>query len=328
LEDRIKAVPGVAGSRAFVSHTIQREHEGKPLRIVVQGLAWPEDKGDWLPIVAGRPLRAAHYEMVADRILGLGVGEKVVLGKDTYTVVGLTAGMIGQSGDGLAFFTARDALNIQFDLRGEAVRLEKAARRARVAQSFDTTNPFLTEKSQGESASLPGIPRPMISAVLASVRPGTDAESVKRIISGWPDVTVYSTEEQKELLLKGTVDRARRQLGLFRALLIIISAIIMALIIYTLTLDKVHDIAMLKLMGARNRVILSLILQQALILGFFGYILAYYIGTWIFPNFPRRVIVVQEDLISLGGIVLVISVVSSLLGIWKAMKVQPNEVLS
>jgi putative ABC transport system permease protein len=63
------------------------------------------------------------------------------------------------------------------------------------------------------------------------------------------------------------VDKARRQLGLFRALLIIISTIIIALIIYTLTLDKIRDIALLKLIGARNTVIGGLILQQALFMG-------------------------------------------------------------
>jgi len=69
----------------------------------------------------------------------------------------------------------------------------------------------------------------------------------------------------------GKADRARRQLGLFRVILVVVSTIIMALIIYTLTLDKTHDIAMLKLMGARHRVIAGLILQQALLLGALGY---------------------------------------------------------
>jgi len=128
-------------------------------------------------------------------------------------------------------------------------------------------------------------------------------------------------------LLDGSVDKARRQIGLFRALLVIISAIIMSLILYTLTLDKIHDIAMLKLIGARNSVILGLILQQALILGGLGYILAFYFGRWIFPHFPRRVIITTNDLIGLAVIVLAISVLSSLLGIRKAMSVQPNEVL-
>src|SRR5512140_683901 len=45
LEDRLRAVPGVAGSRAFVSTTIQRARNGRPMRLTVQGLSWPEDRG-------------------------------------------------------------------------------------------------------------------------------------------------------------------------------------------------------------------------------------------------------------------------------------------
>jgi putative ABC transport system permease protein len=329
LEDRLKAVPGVKNAKAFVSHTIQREHGGKPLRMVVQGLSWPDDKGTWLPLVAGRALASAHYEMIADVLLGLQLGEKLKLGRDTYAVVGLTKGMVGQGGDGLAFFTVRDALAIQFDLPSEHIRLERAARRARaIHQDIGKTQPFLIERVQGSSETLPATPRPLVSSILVEVALGADAAAVAATISGWGDVSVHTIDQQKELLLKGTVDKARRQLGLFRALLVIISAIIMALILYTLTLDKVHDIALLKLMGARNSMILGLILQQALFLGVFGYALAYWFGTWVFPRFPRRVVITQEDLMSLAVIVLIISVLSSILGIWKAMRVQPNEVLS
>jgi putative ABC transport system permease protein len=130
------------------------------------------------------------------------------------------------------------------------------------------------------------------------------------------------------LLLAGMVDKARRQLGLFRALLIIISTIIMALIIYTLTLDKLHDIAMLKLIGARNGIIAGLILQQALLIGALGYALAYWLGTYMFPKFPRLVVIEAPDLVQLAVIVLVISVLASLIGIVKAMRVEPNKVLS
>ena len=130
------------------------------------------------------------------------------------------------------------------------------------------------------------------------------------------------------MLLKGNVDRARRQLGLFRVLLIIVSAIIMALILYTLTLDKLHDIAMLKLIGARNSVILGLIMQQAVLLGGIGYCIAYVLGQWIFPYFPRRVVLVRSDLYILAVIVFVISILASLLGIWRAIRADPSEVLS
>ncbi len=329
MEDRLRGVPGVRTARAFVSHTIQREREGRGLRMVVQGLSWPQDRGEWLPLVAGRPIAAAHFEMIADTLVGLQLGERIALGRDTYTVVGLTSGMVGQAGDGLAFFTVRDALAIQFDLSSESLRLERAARRSRaIQQDIGKTQPFLIEKAQSPAAALPATPRPMASAVLVQLEPGADLDAVKATISGWGDVTVHTSDQQRELLLKGNVDRARRQLGLFSALLVIISAIIMSLILYTLTLDKVHDIALLKLMGARNSVILGLILQQALLLGVLGYALAYTFGQWVFPRFPRRVIITQEDLVSLAVIVVLISVLSSLLGIWRAMRIQPNEVLS
>ena len=329
LEDRARAVPGVAGARRFVSHTVQREHRGRPLRVVIQGLSWPEDRGEWIPLVAGRPLRQSHFEMVADRSLRLELGERVQLGKDAYEVVGLTSGMVGSGGDGLGFFTAADAQAIQFDLPGEAVRLERASTRAR-AESDDLgrVQPHLLERAAGPARALPALGPPQVSAVMLTVQPGRNAEEVARTISTWPDVTVYSKQQQVDLLLSGMVDKAKRQLGLFRVLLIIISTIIMALIIYTLTLDKIHDIAMLKLMGARHGVIVGLILQQALLMGVLGYGLAWWLGTYAFPLFPRLVVIEPRDLLMLAGIVLGISVLASLVGIAKAMRVEPNKVLS
>jgi putative ABC transport system permease protein len=329
LEDRVRAVPGVADARRFVSHTIQREHAGRPLRMVVQGLSWPEDRGDWVPLVAGRPLRQAHYEMIADQSLKLPLGSSIRLGKDSYQVVGLTRGMVGTGGDGLTFFTVSDAMAIQFDQPGEATRLERAARRARV-ESVDLgrLQPILLDRAEGLATGIPALGPPQVSAVLVTLRAGADVSEVRRILGTWPDITVYSTQEMKDLLLSGTVDKARRQLGLFRALLIIISTIIIALIIYTLTLDKIRDIALLKLIGARNGVIGGLILQQALFMGIFGYGLAWWIGQYAFPKFPRLVLIDPSDLISLAVIVVVISILASLLGIWKAMRVEPNTVLS
>jgi putative ABC transport system permease protein len=155
-----------------------------------------------------------------------------------------------------------------------------------------------------------------------------DVNQVADIIAGWSDVSVYTRQGQWEFLLKGSVEKIRRQIGLFRILLTVIAAIIMALILYTLTLDKIHSIALLKLIGAPNTVILGLIMQQALVLGVLGYGIAYLLGQKVFPLFPRRVILTDDDLVQLAVIVLVISVASSLLGIWKAMRVSPNEALS
>lgn len=329
VEERARAVPGVAGARRFVSHTIQRELHGRPLRIVVQGLAWPDDRGDWIPLTAGRSLHQAHYEIVADRSLGLALGEKIKLGKDVFEVVGLTKGMVGSSGDGLAFFTMGDALSIQFDMPAEATRLERQARRARVeAQDLGRVQPLLLERSAGPSTGIPALAPPQVSAVMVALQPGVEPARVAATFATWPDVTVYTTQQQTDLLLSGMVDKSRRQIGLFRVLLVIISTIIMALIIYTLTLDKLHDIAMLKLIGARNGVIVGLILQESLLIGALAYGLAWWLGQFAFPKFPRLVVIETPDLLALAAIVLGISVLASLLGIWKAMRVEPNKVLA
>ena len=329
LEDRVRTVQGIAQARRFVNHSIQREHHGKPLRLMVQGLAWPDDKGEWVSLVAGRPLGQAHFEMVADRSLGLALGEQVKFGKDVYRVVGLTTGMSGIAGDGLAFFTVSDAMAIQFDTPSEAIRLERAARLARSEnQDLGRVQPLLLERAGGPSSGISELPRPQVSAILVTLNPSADVDQIISTLSTWSDITVFTAQQQKELLLSGTVDKSRRQLGLFSVLLIIISTIIIALIMYTLTLDKIHDIALLKLIGARNRVIVGLILQQALLMGAFGYALAWWLGQYLFPYFPRRVMLETPDLIKLAFITVLISMLASLLGIWKAMQVEPNTVLA
>ncbi|MBN2023070.1 MAG: ABC transporter permease [Pirellulales bacterium] len=328
LAHRLLAVPGVQSAREFVFHTIQRQHEGRPLRMSVLGLSWPQDKGQWLPLVAGRPLAQNHFELIADKTLGLRLHERIQLGKETYTVVGVTSGMASTAGDGMIFVTVWDAQVIQFDAPGEAIRLERAARehRSRTEDIF-LHQPLLAEQLARPTADLPAAASPELSAVVVRIAPGANQEKVASTIASWSDVSVFTKAGQGELLLKGMVDKSRRQLGMFRTLLTIIAAVVMSLILYTLTLDKLHSIALLKLIGAPNRTILGMILQQAIVLGAVGYGIAYLVGQKVFPHFPRRVVLTNEDLLRLAIIVLGISVISSVLGIWKAMRAAPNDAL-
>jgi putative ABC transport system permease protein len=289
--------------------------------MAVLGLSWPTDKGEWVPLIAGRSLAQNHFEMIADESLGLHLGERIKLGKETYTVGGVTISMVSSNGDGIGFFTVADAQAIQFDTPGEAVRLERASRQARGERTdLGAQQPLaLIEQT---------IASPPLSAVIVTLSPGADVQRVASIISGWGDVSVYTQEGQRELLLKGLIAKMRQQIGLFRILLTVIAGIIMALILYTLTLEKVLSIALLKLIGAPNTVIGGLILQQALLLGILGYGIAYLLGRRVYPMFPRRVLLTEADLLQLAIVVVVISVASSVLGIWKAMQVSPNDVLS
>jgi putative ABC transport system permease protein len=293
------------------------------------GLDWPTDKGKWLPLIAGRPLGQSHYEMIADKILGLALGEQVTLGKDTFTVVGITTGMVTQAGDGLGFFTIADAQSIQFDVPGEAIRLERAARPARARKlDFARTQPQILERAAGPASQIPALSPNPISAVMVALEPNAEAEEVAAVLSSWPDVAVLTRAFQRELMLTGVVDRQRRQIGMITSLLLLVSAVVLTLIIYTLTLERTTSIALLKLIGAPNRVVLGMILQQSLLIGTIGYGVAFLLGQVILPRFPRRVVLVESDLLELAGIIAAICVLASVLGMWKAARVSPNEILS
>ena len=235
--------------------------------------------------------------------------------------------MASTAGDGMVFVTVWDSQAIQFDSPARPCVWNgrpgsTAARTRHLPQSAHTHGATLSP-----AAELPAVASPAISAVVVRVAPGANPDAVAATDRTWSDVSVFTKAGQEELLLKGMVDKSRRQLGMFRTLLTIIAAIIMALILYTLTLDKLHSIALLKLIGAPNRTILGMILQQAIVLGVMGYGIAMLMGQKLFPYFPRRVVVTNEDLLQLFCIVLAISVLSSLLGIWRAMRVEPNEAL-
>jgi putative ABC transport system permease protein len=70
-----------------------------------------------------------------------------------------------------------------------------------------------------------------------------------------------------------------------------------------------------------------MVVQQAWLLGLVAYALAVGIGSFAFPNFPRRVVITDGILWSGLALVLVISTLSSVLGIRYAMKVDAGKVL-
>ena len=111
-------------------------------------------------------------------------------------------------------------------------------------------------------------------------------------------------------------------------LLVIVSAVIIALIVYTLTMDKVRSIATLKFVGAPDRTIVGLIVQQALSMGIFGYFAGLALVLIFQPYFPRRLVLDPESVAIVFVITVVICLAASTLGIRLALKVDPAEALA
>ncbi|MDR6758629.1 ABC-type antimicrobial peptide transport system permease subunit [Mycoplana sp. BE70] len=123
------------------------------------------------------------------------------------------------------------------------------------------------------------------------------------------------------------VDLARRQIGLFLGILLSVSAVVIALIIYTMTMEKLKQIATLKLIGAPDRTIIGLIVQQALILGATGWGIGLTLVLVVKDYFPRRVVLEPFNVMVLAGIIFAVCIVASGLGVRAAMKVDPPTAL-
>ena len=129
-------------------------------------------------------------------------------------------------------------------------------------------------------------------------------------------------------MLSGSVALARRQTDLFRLVLSLTATVIIAQIIYTMTLEKLKPIALLKLIGAPNRIIVGLVLQQSLGLGLIAYGIALVVGDLTYDKWPRLVLVQTADKLTLLGMVVVICVIASAIGIRRALRVEASTALT
>ena len=324
IKYRIKAVPGVAEAAPLSFQTIQIERLGKPFRFFLIGYDL-NGFGGPPSIIAGRGIRQKHYETVVSKAMKLAIGEKIHLGLNDYTVVGLTDKVVSSSGDPIAYMTLADAQEIQFKKDNDAIRND----RERIDANLAGTNALSPSQTLLLRQKITAITQSThtVNTVVARLAPGTNIKEVQERISRWNHFRPISVEEQTKILTKGMIEKARMQLGLFRAILLVISAVIIALIIYTSTLDKIKVIATLKLIGAQNRVIVGMILQQSLLMGIIAYGIGYLLILLTYEKFPRRIVLEPFDLQSLFVIVMVICTISSFVGIRKALKVDPAEAL-
>lgn len=304
LDRRVEGVAGVTSVRRFVQNNQQVDIDGQRRRVAVTGLDFPKDQGAWLTLAEGRLLQAGRGEAIADASLGLELGREIRLGRDLYRVVGVTRGQVDMSGDGQLFVTIPDALDIADSRKPETVLLDRA-------------------QGLGASADRPS----RIAAVVVTTLPGMAGE-VARVIDAWGDVAVLSREDQRSVLVDGRLWRLRMQILFFTILLLTVTGVVIAMTIYTSTVEKLHEIAMLKLIGARDRFILSMILQQAMLVGLLAYALALALSMLLFPLFPRRVVLLPEDLAVVFGGLLLACLLGSWIGISRAMRVRAKEVLA
>jgi len=310
----VAATPGVARASPLVLYSAQREIRGRDQQFTLVGYDIVSGAGGPNGLVQGRNITAPHYEMVVDRKLGLQLGDRVPLGTDDYTVVGVTRGAVDSGGSPLIYMALADAQKVQFEQDQRAIDASRAAslqRLERAGYSGEQAARLLPLLTAGTSS---------INAVLVTLAPGADGEAVARHIRDWLYLNVYTTDEERTLMLDGKLSKMSAVLGLFRTLLILVSIVIIALIVYVLTIEKIKSIATLKLIGAPNGLIVRLIMTQSMLLTLASFALAYLLRDLIAPGFPRTLAFVGQETAITFGVMLLGGVLASLMAVWHALR--------
>lgn len=320
----ILTMPGVMRVSNVTYLTMQVKKAERDVRSMVVGIM-TGDIGSvpgWPPyLVAGRQITRGHYEAVADIATGFRLGDHITIRRNQYTVVGLTRRMVSSGGDPMVFIPLKDAQEAQFLKDNDAIWQNR--RRTEANSAFNRPGiPGLVETinaSQSSSSS--------VNAILVSIHSNALPEEVAESIRRWKRLTVYTKSQMEGILTGKLIATSAKQIAMFLIILAMVTAAIVAFIIYTLTIDKTREIAVLKLIGTRNRIIAAMILQQALALGGIGFAVGKISATWAAPMFPKYVLLVPQDSVTGFFAVMLICALASIIAIRMALKVDPAEAI-
>jgi putative ABC transport system permease protein len=299
-EDLKYSLKGFAGAKEVHPLTFQslQIHQGnKPIRVYALGY---EALSTFTPftLAQGRPIKIRSQEIIVDTKTGFKLRDKITLGRNSYTVVGLTHKAVSSGGDPMIYLDLHEAQELQFLFSNEQIRND----RERGAQTIATAT---------------------VNAFSLTLSPGYDPSAVGQEIHRWKHQEVYTAQQQSDILTKNLIERSAKQIGMFTVILLVVSSVIISLIIYTMTIGKMKEIAILKLIGASNFIITKMIAQQSLLMGIIAFM-----GGAIFANasanhFPKTVILTPTDELKLFLIVIIISFLASLSGIRWAQRIDP-----
>ena len=324
VERSLRTLPGVAEAANVTYLTMQVRQGHRDVRAMVVGIspggAWGSP--GWPPsLVAGRRITRGHYEAMADIASGFKVGDTLRIRRHEFRVVGLTRRMVSSSGDPMVFVSLKDAQEAQFLKDNDAI----VQGRARTAGNPAFNRPGVPGLLSSINASQ--VNSSAVNAVLVRLNPGVAPIDVAETVERWRGLTVHTRADMEEILIGKLIATSAKQIGMFLVILAAVSAAIVAFIIYSLTMDKIREIAVLKLIGTRDSTIAGMILQQALALGLIGFAVGKITATFAAPIFPKYVLLIPQDSLVGLALVLLICALASVIAIRMALRVDPAEAI-
>ncbi len=303
LKDSLKVIEGIDKAEAMTFQNLQLYGQEKPIRVTAVGYnphaeINPINKNH---LIQGRVLGQAHYEVVVSVETGFNLHDTINIGRNIYTVVGvLTKGCVSSSGDPLIYVSLKDAQELQFSYSNANIRND---RDRGIAGGGDTH---------------------IVNAIVATIKAGYDVKEIAKKISTWKHQSVYTNEEQTTILTKNLVERSAKQIGLFTVILVVVSTIIIGLIIYTMTLEKIKEISIMKLIGIPDSLIVKMVVQETVLLGFFAFVFGTVFSKLTYDKFPKRVVLETPDAFILFGVIIIASILASFVGVAKVVHADPT----
>ena len=316
-------MPGVKCAANVTYLTMQVGHGGRDVSTMVVGVMPGEPGSPGQPrfLVAGRHITRSHYEAVADVTAGFQLGERIRIRRNLYTIVGLAKRMVSYNGDPMVFIPLKDAQAAQFLKDNDALIQQRRRTVENPAFNRPGIPDLLAAVNASQSTNL------FVNAVLVRLKPGTVPEDVAEPMRRWKRLQVFTRTQMESILVDKVIAKSARQIALFLVILAIVSAAIVAFIIYTLTLGKIREIAVLKLIGTSNSTIAGMIMQQSIALGIIGFVVGKITATFWAPIFPKYVLLEPGDALRGFVAVVVICVLASGIAIHMAIKVDPAEAI-
>ena len=301
LKYTIKSLSAVDKSEAITFQNLQLPLANKKLAVLAIGY---DIYGEINPInpkrlIDGRVLKSDHYEIVVSDKTFYKIDDKIKLGRNFYRVVGITHGTVASGGDPLVYISLKDAQELQFTYTNKRI-------------ASDRQRGIINKDAH------------LVNAIIATTKSAYDVNDVAQDIRKWLHKSVYTRTQQKVVLTRNVVEKASKQIGLFTVILIAVATIIIALIIYTMTLEKMKEISIMKLIGLPNSIIIKMIVEETLLLGVLAFIFGNIFSHLIYSKFPKNVLLEIPDALLLFVIVVVASIFASFVGVKKVINADPT----
>ncbi len=306
FKDTLRSQEGIAEAEAMTFQAIQLFNaQNQAVRVNLVGY---DPFGAINPInpnrmVEGRDLQRSHYEIVVSQATGFVLGDRIKIGRDVYTVVGVSKGTVSSGGDPLVYVSLKDAQKIQFLYSNARIRNDRA-------RGMNVS---------GDSH--------LVNTIVAQVDEGADVKEIAENIAQWKHKSVYTNDQEVKILTENMIKRASKQIGMFTVILVIVSTVIIALIIYTMTLEKIKEISIMKLIGIPNWTIIKMIVQETVVLGVLAFVSGNLFAHLIYDKFPKRVVLLNDDAFVLFTIIMIASILASFFGVHKVIKADPTQAI-